>query len=1240
MNDAFFKPSLNVESFIGENSSVDTERFLLFMKAYYEWMQSTTLSLTNKTGTFVVGETIVGAISGAIASIKEVKTNSIVIAPTSRTVFAYTESVTGQTSGATATINVIKDNVGRASGNILNYKNLETSVDTYVDYLREELYPSIPATYYGNKQLVAQYFKDFYESKSNEQSYRFLFKLLYNEDIDFYYPGEDVLRVSDGNFEKTQIIRTEAVAVGIDATGTPFSRDIFLFLNKTIRGKTSGVLANVVDIKKFFIGSLEVAEMTLKLVSGTFAAGEDIVDIDDEDLVTTIYGIVSGVTIVDGGSGYEDGDVVTITGDGSEAQARVSSIKESPISALTVNTIGHGYQLNTNATIDSSGTGGSGFLVQVTALANTYSVTSGANTFTVGEISEVSILNRGEGYFKKPAITLQDTTIASLGLLSDKLITINNAGSNYGVGNTLVFTGGSGANAAGQIASVVESTTFDLLFEDGFQMKADGSYYDIIKNEDWSVIGAIKRIELTNFGTGYSSANLPSISITTTTGASANLVATNVQGKSANVTVDTSNNITGIGSIRAVEITNFGIDYSAANASAATIGDGNAILSPVISGLGIREGVFLDDDGKIDYKIIQDSYYYQDYSYVIKSGLTFQTYSNTLKSIIHPAGLIYFGEIQILNDLDVHAELINNPDIQRMLVQIFTHLTVGAEYEYSSITWSIKVEAPVISLNTDLLDVQEYVIHLVPEGDDETGITDVGITINQDDVRHSFIIQTPFELNVTATSATLPTTKFVISHQDILPGYGDNIYGNLPMTPFGVYNEDWSVVPISVLQDARFSDLYGENPAYQSIMNLYIDNTIDLSVSGITTKLKYETFAVSGTIPLLESIVTTGSLIVKPEIPIQLSLNDVGISMSTVMDRELPTFITLADLDTYGEYVVIVSPTPSVLDVSVAASSILPQKFASAQNLVALYDIRLKDIAILNVAGNVFGDDLPQNAYEGTIGSFANSTFETSYLNYPLSYQEYVKILPITTTEMNNLSVNREIVVRSEGNGFRFTIYDDLLLSDYETSPISALADFTFDTNFGTTIHDVTIKATTSPYTSGQSAKPNPTDIFRGEILVKTQSEPSAYDTLYEDIRISAFQTLTFNDVVPGTTDIIGQQTFGSVYPQAPQTSATYIKYAKIAGTVSSDTQNYSLFTIDDYSEIPIGDVDEVVFSASAPVVVGTGTNFETDYDVYDVFVANNEYFTVEAIANTTHMVVDRQPINQYSNVFAYKVSN
>ena len=709
MNDAFFKPSLNVESFIGENSSVDTERFLLFIKAYYEWMQSTTVSLTNKTGTFVVGETVVGATSGAIGSIKEVKANSIVIAPTSRTVFAYSESIAGQTSSATATINVIKDNVGRASGNILNYKNIETSIDKYVDYLREELYPSIPLSYYGDKKLVAQYFKDFYESKSNEQSYRFLFKLLYNEDIDFYYPGEDILRVSDGNFEKTQIIRTLPV-------GTGSVSDIFLFLNKTIRGQNSNVLANVVDIKKFFIGTVEVAEMTLKLVSGTFSAGENIVDIDNTNLTSTILGIVSGITVIDGGSGYQVDDVITISGDGLEAQAKVSSIKESPISALTVNTVGHGYQLNTEATINNSGTGGTGFIFKVSELANTYTVTSGANTYTVGEISKLSVINRGEGYFKKPSITLQDTIIASLGLLSDKLITISNAGTNYGVGNTLIITSlHAGNSGAGIIASVVETTTFDLLFEDGFQMKADGSYYDIIKNEDWLVKGPIKRIELTDFGDGYTSGLLPLISVASTTGAGANLIATGIQGTSANVSVDTSNNITGIGSIRSVEITNFGINYSVANASASAVGDGNANVAVTVSGLGIKEGVLLNDDGKIDYKIIQDSYYYQDFSYVIRSGLVFSVYKDTLKSIIHPAGLQTFGEILIKSLLDVSPIMSSTvstlTNVNEYIVNILSEFDVAPSF--AQVRYS-RIINGTADISSPLLSNREVRVHIAP----------------------------------------------------------------------------------------------------------------------------------------------------------------------------------------------------------------------------------------------------------------------------------------------------------------------------------------------------------------------------------------------------------------------------------------------------------------------------------------------------------------------------------------------
>ena len=800
MSDAFFKPSLNVGSFIGENPSVNTERFLLFIKAYYEWMQSTTLTLTSKTGTFVVGETVVGASSGASATIVEVKTSSIVVQLVSRTIFNYSEIINGQTSSATATISTIKDNVGRASGNLLNYKTLETSVDKYVDYLKEELYPSIPATHYGDKRLIAQYFKDFFESKSNEQSYRFLFKLLYDENIEFYYPGTDILRISDGNFEKTQVIRT--IAVSAD------SRDIFLFLNKTIRGQTSGVLANVVDIKKFFIGALEIAEMTLKLVSGTFTAGEEVVDIDDEDLSTTVFGIVSSITVVDGGSGYEEGDIITITGNGSEAAAKISSIKESPISALTVNTIGHGYQLNTEAIITNTGTGGTGFLFEVSELANTYTVTSGANTYTVGEISKLSIINRGEGYFKKPTVTLEDTTISSLGLLSNNLITIVNAGSNYGVGNTLIFTGGAGTGAAGQIASVTETTTFDLLFEDGFQMISDGSYYDIIKNEDWLVKGPIKRIELTNFGTGYTSANLPSITISTTTGSSANLIATNIQGKSANVSIDTSNNITGIGSIRAVEITNFGINYSAANVSASAVGDGNANLVSVITGLGIKEGVFLDDDGKIDFKIIQDSYYYQDYSYVIKSGLAFQTYSDTLKAIIHPAGLQSFGEILLFAELDLtmlmSSTITTIENINEYIVYIIDAINVENSIVDSASLMEVELD---LNANTAIQNDKSYTVFQTPNAIsteiDASSKIDFHVEIN--------------ELDLAGTiESFIGNLKTIVSNIVVAPTYGD-----LPIS--------WlSAEEILNYQNITFSDTLIPTKTYLTVWKL-INGTISFS---------------------------------------------------------------------------------------------------------------------------------------------------------------------------------------------------------------------------------------------------------------------------------------------------------------------------------------------------------------------------------------------------------------------------
>ena len=73
MNDANFKPSLHVDKFIPEDYSLDSERFLVFLRAYYEWLQTTKITLTGISGTFVRDEVVTGT-DGGIGIIKEIKT--------------------------------------------------------------------------------------------------------------------------------------------------------------------------------------------------------------------------------------------------------------------------------------------------------------------------------------------------------------------------------------------------------------------------------------------------------------------------------------------------------------------------------------------------------------------------------------------------------------------------------------------------------------------------------------------------------------------------------------------------------------------------------------------------------------------------------------------------------------------------------------------------------------------------------------------------------------------------------------------------------------------------------------------------------------------------------------------------------------------------------------------------------------------------------------------------------------
>ena len=80
----------------------------------------------------------------------------------------------------------------------------------------------------------------------------------------------------------------------------------------------------------------------------------------------------------------------------------------------------------------------------------------------------------------------------------------------------------------------------------------------------------------------------------------------------------------------------------------------NAIISFSNSTLAQYAGSYITNKGFLSDDIyLQDNYYYQQYSYVIKSGEQFRTYENLVKKTVHPAGMLMFGEFEINNDFDL-----------------------------------------------------------------------------------------------------------------------------------------------------------------------------------------------------------------------------------------------------------------------------------------------------------------------------------------------------------------------------------------------------------------------------------------------------------------------------------------------------------------------------------------------------------------------------------------------------------
>lgn len=80
-------------------------------------------------------------------------------------------------------------------------RDLDTTLDQFVQYFKKELAYNLPSIVQDDRFYIER-IKDLYLAKGSEASYKLLFKLLYNKEVQLSYPGQQLLRASDGRWNQ------------------------------------------------------------------------------------------------------------------------------------------------------------------------------------------------------------------------------------------------------------------------------------------------------------------------------------------------------------------------------------------------------------------------------------------------------------------------------------------------------------------------------------------------------------------------------------------------------------------------------------------------------------------------------------------------------------------------------------------------------------------------------------------------------------------------------------------------------------------------------------------------------------------------------------------------------------------------------------------------------------------------------------------------------------------------------
>jgi len=543
---------------------------------------------------------------------------------------------------------------------LIDKLNLDHNIEATDDFLQpllEQYAIDFPASAEVDSRLLIKHVRDFFESKGSRKGVEQFFKMLFNEDVEVFLPSEFILRPSDGIFQKELTIKAYA-NTEISPQPDPLSLrgkrvDVHYYESTASITARKVINTSVTRVKEIAYTAPTAYEMTLDLPGGTIIPGQGV----EGELTAVIGGRIATVGTIGAADAlrtagtYDIDTGFTTNGNGSGAQFTVV-VNSSGAATITVDTVGDNYAPDETITIPDSLLGGGG------AAALTFKVA----TITNGKIFSVTITNAGAGYSANPAVIIQPNaadTITTTAVIDTRL-------TNGSLSNT-VFVNNVQGVGYNHVPTLILNTD---AVRSWIGLEGLG---DVIDNKTAFLTRVLNSVALkTNSGTTNGGFVIGETFKVSETGDILGVYAIDYFAQDYTITGIDNNALVRIKTLDAnkypsvLEVISTGTGFQRSTFDFVLRSETNETAT-ITCNTGFSHtfpGAFKNSRGFLsDANKIQDNAVYQNFAYQVRTSRPKTQWGELLDRIAHPAGMIAWTDLQILQTVNMGENFNALPDV-------------------------------------------------------------------------------------------------------------------------------------------------------------------------------------------------------------------------------------------------------------------------------------------------------------------------------------------------------------------------------------------------------------------------------------------------------------------------------------------------------------------------------------------------------------------------------------------------